>query len=734
MRRFFLALNLIFALPVLSECYFNTADHIDDLNNPSLIKNIEIEILKSRKWSNNLFKIITDKSPNINPEFRDRFNASLSIEYIFGKCDYLAKVRVSGDWKDHLKLSNAGIISSIDIKLLDGNILNATRFKLLIPETRNSLNEILGALILRRLNFISPETFLVKAKVNNVSGTFIFQENAAKEMLERNLRREGAIFEGNESLLWSYKNYSLLELGDLSLSRLVNNSWASKGVTSTKISLNAFLELQKVYLKYANDMYEKNSIGSNDYLNARFDEYSVLLFAMNGSHALTPHNRKYYFNSLNDAFEPIYYDGDLQLFKVIDINKINKIFNIQSFFQRPNSENLNNYIHSIQELKNSKEFFNDFQKRAGKSNEKFFYNSLERVITNLELLVTNYVSNDYREINNAANLENLKEAFIINHAKKNFKNFFIIENIQPKNNNFFIEYKDDLGKLTALNINQQEAIQLMSKNIIRGSRFELLPSEDNIYVPNSKVINFLNGQIIHSDNISLDIDHGKKILSIKQEHPLSWVLIKNLTIQNWTVKMQGAEDDFFSENSQRFNLHGLTGCLSFYNVDFSGVNLYAKDGFCEDSLNIISSSGDINIVEIDKAYADAIDIDFSKIRINHLEVNSANNDCIDLSSGQYQIDFLKVANCRDKGLSIGEYSILNLDKSFVSGANIAIAAKDFSNVIINELQAANINFCLEVFNKKQEFGGAIASIGLLKCDGEIYQDGFSKVEILQRVR
>ncbi len=262
----------------------------------------------------------------------------------------------------------------------------------------------------------------------------------------------------------------------------------------------------------------------------------------------------------------------------------------------------------------------------------------------------------------------------------------------------------------------------------------MLPSEDNIYGSDSKVINFLNGQIVHSDNISLDIDHGKKILSIKQEHPLSWVLIKNVTIKNWTVKMQGAEDGFFTQNSQRFNSHGLTGCLSFYNVDFLSVNLYAKEGFCEDSLNIISSSGDINIIEIDKAYADAIDIDFSKIRINHLEVNSANNDCIDLSGGQYQIGFLKVVNCRDKGLSIGEYSILNLDKSLISGANIAIAAKDFSHAIINELQAFNINLCIEAFNKKQEFGGAIASIGLLKCDGEIYQDEFSKIEILQRVR
>ena len=30
-------------------------------------------------------------------------------------------------------------------------------------------------------------------------------------------------------------------------------------------------------------------------------------------YALYPHNMKFYFNSLNQNFEPIYYDGDLRL-------------------------------------------------------------------------------------------------------------------------------------------------------------------------------------------------------------------------------------------------------------------------------------------------------------------------------------------------------------------------------------------------------------------------------------
>ena len=38
---------------------------------------------------------------------------------------------------------------------------------------------------------------------------------------------------------------------------------------------------------------------------------------MNGQHALRPHNRKFYFNSFINKFEPIYYDGDLDFNKKI---------------------------------------------------------------------------------------------------------------------------------------------------------------------------------------------------------------------------------------------------------------------------------------------------------------------------------------------------------------------------------------------------------------------------------
>ena len=106
------------------------------------------------------------------------------------------------------------------------------RFKLLLPETRSAENEILATLILRDAGFISPETFEVNTIVNGVKAKMLFQESEGKELLERNSRRESAVFEGDEELLWSFKNYDNFKLDPLALSRMVNQNWFIKGTSN----------------------------------------------------------------------------------------------------------------------------------------------------------------------------------------------------------------------------------------------------------------------------------------------------------------------------------------------------------------------------------------------------------------------------------------------------------------------------------------------------------------------
>ena len=62
----------------------------------------------------------------------------------------------------------------------------------------------------------------------------------------KNFKFSNIVFEGDEELLWSYKDYGTMQLEPLSLGRLANDNWFEKGSSSAQISLSAFSKLQRV--------------------------------------------------------------------------------------------------------------------------------------------------------------------------------------------------------------------------------------------------------------------------------------------------------------------------------------------------------------------------------------------------------------------------------------------------------------------------------------------------------
>ena len=65
--------------------------------------------------------------------------------------------------------------------------------------------------------------------------------------------------------------------------------------------------------------------------------------------------------------------------------------------------------------------------------------------------------------------------------------------------------------------------------------------------------------------------------------------------------------------------------------------IYSENQNCEDSVNIINSSGTINKIEILNSFSDGLDVDFSSLNIETLLINNAGNDCADFSYGIYTI-------------------------------------------------------------------------------------------------
>ena len=169
-------------------------------NNEILIDSIEVDTKDYRKWTINGVKILTSRYRYVEERYKKRFSATVSVNYKDGtKCVFDARIRHSGDEKDHISLLGNSITQSLDIHLQNGNIRGITKFKLLRPKVRGVLeDEIFLTQILRNLNYLAPRTLKINARVNNLKTTMLFQEKAAKEMLEFNNRREGPIFEGDE--------------------------------------------------------------------------------------------------------------------------------------------------------------------------------------------------------------------------------------------------------------------------------------------------------------------------------------------------------------------------------------------------------------------------------------------------------------------------------------------------------------------------------------------------------
>ena len=226
--------------------------------------------------------------------------------------------------------------------MIDGHINNIVKFKLFLRGTRGiEEDEIFMTELLREFGFLAPRTEIVNVTLNNQDIRMLFQEKISKELLEYNKRREGPILEGDEKYMMNFiskiKNnpkadwaeiFRLSDLGTkIQLSKQTNSN-SIKDPKFTEISLEALEKLNFVYLVYLNsykdkkmtfflDYYLDNNLLSQNNVNnlKKLNIYNNLLLAANGGHGLYVHNRKFYWNSLEKYFEPIYYDGEFNLTK-----------------------------------------------------------------------------------------------------------------------------------------------------------------------------------------------------------------------------------------------------------------------------------------------------------------------------------------------------------------------------------------------------------------------------------
>ncbi len=138
---------------------------------------------------------LLDGSDEAKKNILRKYKKSINARIVLNEKILHSKISITGDWKDHLRFP----YTSLKVEILgENNFYNVKKFKLLLPETRFSENEIFWTMMLKKIGFPVFHTKFVTVKLNNNSYIALFQEDSSKEFLERNGFRETVILRNDD--------------------------------------------------------------------------------------------------------------------------------------------------------------------------------------------------------------------------------------------------------------------------------------------------------------------------------------------------------------------------------------------------------------------------------------------------------------------------------------------------------------------------------------------------------
>ena len=744
--------------------------------------NLTINILDSRRWNTLLLEeeILAKKNQlenNSDYKFyqtRKRVDAKIIIDLENqSKCYVKAKVRPHGDLSDH---RSEDFLPSLNINLVDGHIFGIVKFILFKPITRGYDNEVISTTILSELNFLSPRTANAQVTYNNVTKNFIFQERIAKEFIEINNQLENPIYRGDERFTFSDKQkYNIQRSLFNHQFKPIDKKFITKGESEkylTEIGLSILNELV---------LYDQGDVDTDDILDLNgaaaktsykdkfetFKIFDALLIAMDATHGFTPGNRRIYFDTTSKTFLPIYYDGQPNILdkknniikkKLIDGSKIPINFKSPNVYfpgifngkVQKIPDNAVSEAYSMINNLNIKDLNDKLKIRGVEIKNEVLNNYINEVLKNLNYLKNLDQDKFIKSKKTQNNLiyikdKNLFDKMFDQKKKKNINRLLVFYDTNI--NNFLVcDIFSENCKKT--NISTKNIPDLISQDLKEKNKHLVFLGKyknDNIFdgwygidefnkFNKNRDITLNNFKIKKFGSIDISINKKDKKINVIKTGKDGKLLIHDGKINNWVINFLDNTSIEKSKVSRR-DKNGLTGCVTFKNLEIEKLRIIANNANCEDAVNFIRSNGKIEEINISNSLFDGLDSDFSNLDFKKIIIKNSGNDCTDFSFGNYNINDSLMSHCGDKGISAGEISTLKVNKLNISNSKSAVASKDFSTVEIENFSSNFSENCLQAYNKKQEFsGGYIKSINF-KCENYVNLidvDKTSNIEILYK--
>lgn len=731
---------------------------------------LEISLDDHRSWVTNAFEAWLDSGVGeagaITDQFKDNYGASIAWTYRDGRrCTDRAKIRLHGDWGDHLRPGPKGFETSLDVRLQSGHIAGIIHFKLLVPETRHGDNEVFATALTSEVGLLSPRTFFIEADVNGMETRYLLQEKFRNEFLEQNQILESPIFQGderfglgwtkhkdsedvqaNDSLFWMYRlsNPHFAELGPIAraiteegLSRLNQASaQATGGIQATRQALTTAGTARVTGILGEIDLPifgDSTSNTANEVM-----KYTALLLAIGDDgtgffHGLARHNQRFVYDPWLGTVRPIYYDGNVSLLN----NNPDSLDQI-----RTRLKNLIGYNEPVTL------FAPAIAKAADALRQDLASIDLQSFSTRLFENGVAIDDRDLQELIEADGVIDRRLKKIASSASQATSDHLVPELFAGLHDESIglVFGSHPAGRFTACVLGTGECRPLSLSpdeqvSLLRGRLS--VDKVDYLFIGNSYSSyqdgrlqpdwlaegwrhQALVGPTTLSTNQAFDIriDPTRRILELVASWPAARAVIWNGTLDGWTVVFKGADlsQQTNRTNTERYDHRGVTGCLTFRDIQLLNVSAVSRRGDCEDGIHFLRASGNLALIDVSDAISDAVDMDFSELSVTDLVVTRAGNDCLDVSAGTYTVSTAQLRACADKGISVGESARSEFETLLVVDAAVGIASKDSAFSRVRQAVFEDVDVCGTVYRKKQAFDGGNLVLEQSTCSSGDYRE------------
>ena len=233
-----------------------------------------------------------------------------------------------------------------------------------------------------------------------------------------------------------------------------------------------------------------NNVGSK-----KLGVFSSLMYAAGARHGMSPHNRKFHWNSLGEYFEPVYYDGDIVIDEAISQMEM---FNDKNYdFTIIDLENVKKAHIKIQNL-DKDSLYKKFLGSGGslsKNEVELFFKKLSDNI----MILKKYISNKNfapEDIKNTL-VENYFDA--LRKTKTENKNLKIVYN--NLNEGYLLCNIEDI-KCEKINLQKEETLKLISDELEKDDTiYQYIGIKENLNKKNqNRILNNYEYIVDGSDN------------------------------------------------------------------------------------------------------------------------------------------------------------------------------------------------------------------------------------------